>query len=857
MLVVAPAVAAGQTATLRVTVVDATNAVIVGASVEVTPVDGGTSAVRNETGARGDVTFARLSPGRYTIQIASPGFERYEAKEVRLRSGDNNRTVKLAIAKLAETVQVGRDPRQRASDPRSDAFATILGQAEINELPDDVDEMEQLLKDMAGPGAVLRVNGFRGGRLPPKDQIAQIRFHRNMFAADAHEPGFMAVDIVTRPGLDTWRGSSTFGFRDDLLSARNAFAPTKGDERNERVGFSLNGPLWRKHTSLSLSADGTNAFDSRTIVAALPSGYLADTVRKPNDVLNVSARIEHALSRMQMVRVDLQRNHTSKDNLGVGDFDLAERAYRQTRNEDVFRGSIGGSIRKAMFNELRVQWRQEDISNEAASAAPAVLVLNSFNAGGAQIDGARRSRQLEVADDLDIAVGRHAVRTGLLLEATGYRWNEHRNAGGTFTFSGLEAFTAGRPTTYTRNTGDPLLTTVQTQLGVYVQDDFRASKSLTVSGGVRQEWQSTIGGTHVGPRAGAVWSPFRSGRTTVRGGGGAFFDWFEAAEYTQAIQLDGRHQQTETIVDPGYPDPFTGGRAVLLPNGRVRLASGLQQPVLKEGSIGIEQQLPGIRVNAMVIRRRGSFALRGVNVNGPREDGTRPDPGAGTITEIQSTGSSSFDALSVNVNFSRPERRIFIAANYMLSRSLNDADSAFSLAADASNLGAERGPGLNDARHRAMGFANVPIFKRLTLGASFRIQSALPYDVTTGRDDNGDTVSNDRPAGVTRNSGRGSALVDVSTRLAWKVGFGGPARSGPGGPQVRIVRAGADTNVLGDMMTGDASKRYGIELYAQAFNVFNHTNALNFSGVVASPFFGHATSAAPPRRVEVGARLSF
>src|SRR4029434_7285883 len=107
----------------------------------------------------------------------------------------------MRIAKLAETIEVGRDPRERASDPRSDAFATVLGQAEINELPDDPDEMERVLRDMAGPGAVMRVNGFRGGRLPPKDQIAQIRFRRNMFAADAHEPGLMSVDIVTKPGL--------------------------------------------------------------------------------------------------------------------------------------------------------------------------------------------------------------------------------------------------------------------------------------------------------------------------------------------------------------------------------------------------------------------------------------------------------------------------------------------------------------------------------------------------------------------------------------------------------------------------------------------------------------------------------
>ena len=78
--------------------------------------------------------------------------------------------------------------------------------------------MERVLREMAGPGAVMRVNGFRGGRLPPKDQIARIRFRRNMFAADAHEPGFLAVDIVTKPGLEGWRGSSGLGVRDGAFA---------------------------------------------------------------------------------------------------------------------------------------------------------------------------------------------------------------------------------------------------------------------------------------------------------------------------------------------------------------------------------------------------------------------------------------------------------------------------------------------------------------------------------------------------------------------------------------------------------------------------------------------------------------
>jgi len=56
---------------------------------------------------------------------------------------------------------------------------------------------------------------------------------------------------------------------------------------------------------------------------------------------------------------------------------------------------------------------------------------------------------------------------------------------------------------------------------------------------------------------------------------------------------------------------------------------------------------------------------------------------------------------------------------------------------------------------------------------------------------------------------------------------------------------------------GDPSRRYNVELYGQAFNVTNRTNALAFSGVQTSPFFGRPTWAAPARRAEVGLRFTF
>jgi len=211
-----------QAGTLRIVVKDPSGAVIPGATVVVSgaePATQGFVIPEVQSDGQGVATTANLPPGRYTVSATFPGFERRMLSDVRVRAGENRRDLTLPIEKVAESVAVGRDAATSASDPKSDRFSNVLSKDQIEALPDDPDEMEKVLKEMAGPGATLRVDGFRGGKLPPKSQIRSIRFSQAMFAAENHSAGHSFVDISTQPGLGPMRGSMDFSFRDESMNA--------------------------------------------------------------------------------------------------------------------------------------------------------------------------------------------------------------------------------------------------------------------------------------------------------------------------------------------------------------------------------------------------------------------------------------------------------------------------------------------------------------------------------------------------------------------------------------------------------------------------------------------------------------
>ena len=107
----------------------------------------------------------------------------------------------------------------------------------------------------------------------------------------------------------------------------------------------------------------------------------------------------------------------------------------------------------------------------------------------------------------------------------------------------------------------------------------------------------------------------------------------------------------------------------------------------------------------------------------------------------------------MNVNYANPQRRLFLGGNYQLSRIYNFIDSDFSLPADNYDLGGRVGSVVARRAAPALRFWPTRAAEEHARGAlDAGAVGARPTTIITGFDNNGDTVMNDRPDGVDRNT---------------------------------------------------------------------------------------------------------
>lgn len=909
-----------QSVALRGRVVDEMGAVVVGAQVTAVNAQGvEKSAVTNSAG---DFVIPGLAPGRFTLRANMTGFASSEVADVEATTQSRAGVeIRLSAALAAEHVEVKEDDRTLDTDPSANANSLTLRGADLDVLPDDPDQLAAALLALAGPsagpdGGQIILDGFTGGRLPPKESIREIRINKNPFSTEFDRLGYGRVEVLTRPGSESrYRGQASFNFNDESLNARNPFAAARRSSQSRLSGFSFNGPIVPKRASFFLDFQRREIDDNALIVASVldPSlsvVRLSQIVLTPQRFTTFSPRFDFQLNANHTLTARYSLSRWDSENDGVGEFSLLTRAFDSTRTQQVIQLSETAIINERVINESRFQFTRDAGRQEGDNSLPTIRVPEAFIGGGSAVGlSTNTGNRFELHNITSWVSGQHSLRGGVRLRAVGINDVSRSNFNGTFTFATLEQYRGAllglpgaRPTIFSVNAGDPSAQVSGWDAAGFIQDDWRMRPNLTVNFGLRYERQNNISSNlNFAPRFGFAWAPgasaTRQPRTIVRGGVGLFYERFGEELVLLARRFDGT-SRTQYVVSefvPGgsellsrFPNVSTAEELAQLsvPQSAWRAAADLHAPYLRQSSIGIERQMPfKLTLSATFINTHMVHALRARNLGGGL-------PGAGVagggrVYLLESSGRFNQNQLIISVN-NRFNKRMTLFGSYVLNKADSDTDGAQNFPANSLDLRTEYGPSSLDVRHRftLSGFINLPL--ELSLTPFVIASTGRPFNITSGNDANGDTLFTDRPAladdlsrpGVVvtrfgafdpnpapgapiipRNFGRGTSFLSVNLGIGRTFKFGKMPR-----PK---SSAKDKNNPLGALLdsVGSPEKRFELTLSLRAQNLFNRTNSAAPVGNLNSPLFGQATQSVGAygsgltttgnRRLEGQVRLSF
>jgi hypothetical protein len=281
-----------QQASIAGRVVDASGAIIPGATITATNVDTGIKSVAT-TNADGLYEIPALSPGHYTIAVELSGF-RTETRTGLVLSVQQAAQLdfRLDVGAVSQTVQV--------SIPLVDTLGSSLGQVidntRIRELP--LNGRNPLELSRLTPGVTLlatafldtrnfnltsvSINGGQGGSnavwvdggsvtlperneysvVPNVDAVQEFRVQTNALAAEFGMTGGGAVNLVTKSGTNRFSGSAFEFLRNDAFDAtgwtNNRNHLPKSPLSYNQFGGTLGGPIWLPKRMGPLAYDGRN-----------------------------------------------------------------------------------------------------------------------------------------------------------------------------------------------------------------------------------------------------------------------------------------------------------------------------------------------------------------------------------------------------------------------------------------------------------------------------------------------------------------------------------------------------------------------------------------------------------------------
>jgi hypothetical protein len=536
---------------------------------------------------------------------------------------------------------------------------------------------------------------------------------------------------------------------------------------------------------------------------------------------------------------------------------------------------------------------------------PQISVAGGLNFGGPSTNpSGRGDTTFIVSDSFTYQRGRHSLKGGG--EFRQFLNNNFRQGTGSFNFPTVAAFLAGTANSFSVTLGSQSSSIAEGALGFFAQDNYQVRPNLMLELGLRYEWNMTprerydrfmvfdpatgslirVGdhidavyqqnNQNVQPRVGFAWDPFGDGKTSVR------------AAY--ALQTD--QPMTSAVIgtttNPPLAIPLTFSGSIRLDNainlGRPAglapqsIAHDFRNAYLQSWNFNVQRELLwNLAVLVGYVGSKGTHLISRRNLNQP-VNGIRPFPtlsqsspilpgtSLGNVTEVESGGNSSYNALWIKGS-QRLAHGLQFQASYTWSKSVdyNSFSTGGIVGQDSYNLKNDRALSDFDARHRLvfnaiydLPFRGNRLVEGWQLATIVQFQSGSPINVVTSNstvNGIGNTLRPDVTGPITM-------IRSVEKWFDTSV-FTAVPRFGSLGRNV-VIGPGFSNTDFAIIKNTKLHEAFRMQFRAEFFDLFNHPNFGAPGTVVGTPSFGQITSTRFPtgesgssRQIQFAVKITF
>jgi hypothetical protein len=946
-----PAQQTVNNASIEGSVADSTGAALAGARIvahnDTTGIDTGIFA-----SATGRFHLPYLVPGNYRITVSAVTFAS-RTQPIELSAGETLRLSVTLLPEAAST-SVTTQTTYATAINTSTQIASTITPAETDQLPfvsrnfldlallapgvseTNTAATQLFAETSAVPGQGLSVDSQRNfsnsflidgvsanddaaGLVQtalPLDSISELQVVTSGGQAEFGRALGGYFNFITRSGGDRFHGTAYGYLRNQRLDAANALTHTVPARTQAIFGGSVGGPIVKDRAFFFLNAEqrnlnqngvltiaGSNAslINAQLTSVAYPGQLLAivpnsSTTLYPNPVhaTNLFTRVDDQLSPHDSLSARYSLYHVASQNSrGAGGLSYTSAAAALYDFDQTLAVSNIATLTSKTVNETRGQWVRSLLDapvNDPIGPAVSISGVATFGTLSAS-PTARYATVYEVVDNLSHQLNTHSLRLGTDILFNDLTITYPQSIRGNYAFSSLASFLAGRYSTFTQSFGNPTVHQLNPNLGVYAQDEWQTTPSLTINAGLRYDLQFLrsvfLDTDNLSPRIGLAWTPFTNKRTVVRASYGLFYDRVPLRALSNALESNGNSTtlNDNTFVTlalsygqsgaPAFPAVGSGYSALNLPpNLRVSLSTmdpHLQNAYAQQASLEVEQQLTSSTTLDLNYQHLSSdHLLISINQNTPTCLASvdainlcRPDAALGNVKQYSAAAASAYDGLQLSL-IQHPVAWGSFRLSYAWSHALNDvSEFFFSAPINNFNIREDWGRSDDDQRHRlsfnAIAHTSLDIphsaRERFTngwqLSGILQYDSALPFNILTGT--NTIQTTSQRPCAppysLTANNGVNPCTEALpGTIIARNTGIG-------------FDYVNLNTRLNRTLLLKESMR---LDLSAEVFNALNHRNneVPNATFGTApfpseTPFTGAPTAVADPRSIQLAARLSF